>query len=262
MLNQSSQDEFTEQQNHEFLIKADGAFRSLFDSSRLKNELHFAFSLTPELRGMESTRLNTTVDTFHAFDDYLDFIQEGEFNRLKARVALGFYSHLSEASGFYEVPKNMLRVAEGNPYLAWPFHHLVQTHKVTGNMIAPNANTVLKDLAGHAKTLGFNNLSEVFRDAFNSDLRNGYAHADYVVLEEGIFLRKRNGGRPILISWPKFNGLFERGINFFQCLRRIVNEYVFFYNPPKTISGSLTNEQLRFWTIKYDPQKKTFSISG
>lgn len=211
---------------------------------------------------MESTRFNTAEDTFRAFDEYLDFIEQGELTRLKARIALGFYCHLSEASGFYEIPKNMLRVAAGEPYLMWPFNHLVQTHSTTGNVIAPNANRILRDLAGHAQTLNFTELSEIFRDAFNSDLRNGYAHADYVFLNDGIYLRRRNGGRPMLVSWQQFNYLFERGVNFFQCLRQIVNEYVTSYNPPKMISGSLSDEPPRTWTIKYESKTRAFSISG
>jgi hypothetical protein len=48
------------------------------------------------------------------------------------RVALAFYCHLSEASGYYEVPKNMLRVAGGARYVMWPFNDLVREHRHTG----------------------------------------------------------------------------------------------------------------------------------
>ncbi len=107
---------------------------------------------------------------------------------MKCRVALSFYCHLAEASGFYEVPKNMLRIAGGESHVLWPFINLVQSHKQTGDRIAPNANKVLKDLTGHAKELGFDELAEVFRDAFDPDVRNGYAHADYIVWNDGLRL--------------------------------------------------------------------------
>ena len=56
--------------------------------------------------------------------------------------------------------------------------NLVERHKLTGALIAPNANKVLRDLAGHSQELGFVELADVFRDGFDGDIRNGYAHAD------------------------------------------------------------------------------------
>ncbi len=52
----------------------------------------------------------------NASDEYIAFLNEGELTPLKARIALAFHCHMSEASGFYEIPKNMLRVAEGGSY--------------------------------------------------------------------------------------------------------------------------------------------------
>ena len=62
--------------------------------------------------------------------------------------------------------------------------------------IAPNANKVLGDLGGHSQELGFVEMAEVFRDVFDGDIRNGYAHADYVIWEDGSRSPKRNGGQP------------------------------------------------------------------
>lgn len=182
------------EQNEAFYEKAEAALRELFEAAKAKHELHFAMALMPEMRGMQDAGWNTADETQHAFHEYLEFLQELEPNRMKWRITLGFYCHLAEASGFYEVPKNMLRISEGGSHVLWPFMDLVQEHRQTGNRIAPNANKVLRDLAGYAKTLGFDNLAEVFRDAFNSDVRNGYSHADYIVWQDGLRLPKRNGG--------------------------------------------------------------------
>lgn len=248
--------------NQEFYDKTEKAFRELFEAARIKHELHFAMALMPEMRGMQDAGWNTAAEAHHAFDEYLEFLDKQEQSRTKCRVALGFYCHIAEASGFYEVPKNMLRIAEGKGHVLWPFMDLVQAHKITGDKIAPNANKVLKDLAGHAKTLGFDELSEVFRDAFDPDLRNAYAHADYVVWNDGLRLPKRNGGYARKIPWEEFNTLFERGINFFHILRHVVSEYVESYNPPKTIKTSLNNEPAMNWTIYSDPKTGAFGITS
>jgi hypothetical protein len=165
---------------------------------------------------------------------------------------------MAEASGFYEVPKNMTRLLDGQAYNMVPFQHLVRTHQSTRNRIAPNANKILKNMAGHAEALGCHELSEVFRDAFDPDLRNGCAHADYVVWTDGIRLRKRNGGFPRLVSYPEFQVLFDRGINFFNILRGFIEQSIASYDPAKLIRGQLAGN----WTIRFDPKDNSFSISG
>ncbi len=250
-------------ENEALLEKTERAFRELFNCARARDELHFAFSLNPEFSGEQDGGWSTADDAHLAFDEYLAFLREGAFTSLKARVALAFYCHLAEASGYYEVPKNMLRVVGGQPYNMWPFQDLVDTHRKIWAVIAPNANKVLRDLAGHAATLGLSELAEVFRDAFDPDIRNAYAHADYVIWRDRLRLRKRNGGFPRKVPWPEFQALFDRGINVFHLLREIVSEYVASYNPAKQFRGRIAdNEPELVWTIYFDPEKKTFGISG
>jgi hypothetical protein len=250
-------------ENEAFFEKAERGVRDLFERARTKNELHFAFSLNPEFRGEQDAGWSTAADANVAFNEYLAFIEQGEPTSLKARVALAFYCHLAEASGYYEIPKNMLRVVGGESYNLWPFQNLVQKHKQTGAVIAPNANKVLQDLAGHAATLGLSELAEVFRDAFDPDIRTGYAHADYIIWKDGIRLRKRNGGFPRKVSWAEFDARFSRGINVFHLLRVMVEEYVTSYHPAKTIRARMAdNEPELVWTIHFDPEKKSFGISG
>lgn len=259
---EEKQSESFEADNEAFFDKVEIAFAELFELAKSKNELHFALSLNPEFRGMQDAGWSTAEETIYAFDEYREIIENLKYKNHKVRVALGFYCNLSEASGYYEIPKNMLRVSDGNHYILWPFKELVKKHKDTGKIIAPNANKVIKDLVGHAQTIGLHNLSEVFRDAFDSDLRNAYAHADYIIWNDGIRLRKRNGGYPRIVKWAEFDFLFNRAINFFHILRSIVNEYILSYNPAKTIVGKLANEPEGKWLIQYDPIKKTFEISS
>ena len=250
-------------ENEKFLRKSERAFRDLFDRARAKNELHFALSLNPEFRGEQDAGWSTADDAHIVFNEYLAFIRDGEFTSLKARVALAFYCHLAEASGYYEIPKNMLRIVDGRSYNLWPFKDLVEKHRRTGAIIAPNANKVLRDLAGHAASLALSDLAEVFRDAFDPDIRNAYAHADYVIWKDGLRLRKRNGGFPRKVPWPEFQARFDRGINIFFLLLQMVEEYVASYHAPRQFRGRMAdNEPELMWTVHFDPEKRTFAISG
>jgi hypothetical protein len=248
-------------ENERFFAKTEPAFRALFEKARAANELQFAFSLMPEFRGIQAPGWNTAVEAHRAFDEYLAFLNDGKLTPLKARVALAFYCHIAEASGFYEIPKNMLRVADGGFHNLWPFQELAEVHNRTGNIIAPNANKVIRDLAGHAESSGLHDLAEVFRDAFDADIRNGYAHADYVVWDDGIRLRKRNGGNPRLVGWPEFHLRFERGIKFFHTLRQLAGEYVRSYSPPKEIAGRYADGRTAKVAIGFDRQTGSFSIT-
>lgn len=244
----------------EFQVKSKTALRQLFDSARTTHELYFAFALIPEQRGLQDAGWNGAEDLRRAYDDYMEFLESAESNRIKIRIALAFYCHLAEASGYYEIPKNMLRVAEGMPHILRPFDNLVREHSVSGNQIAPNANKILKDLAGHSQQLGFNELAEVFRDAFDPDIRNGYAHADYVVWENGVRFPRRNGGPGREIVYEDFHEILNRGIGFFHVLQDIVAEYIESYSPGKNIRASLGRGPEENWQIEYRKEDGSFYI--
>lgn len=247
--------------NEKFFEKVERTLRALFDAAKQKNELHFAMALMPEMRGAQDAGWNTAEEAHRAFDEYSEFINTAK-GPIRFRVALAFYCHVAEASGFYEVPKNMLRIAGGEGHVLWPFMHLVEAHKLTGDRIAPNANKVIKDLVGHSETLGFRELAEMFRDAFDSDIRNGYSHADYILWDDGLRLRKRNGGHPRLIPWESFSDIFDRGINLFNILRHVVRESIDSYAQPRTIRARLHDEPEGDWTIYLEPNGAFGITSG
>lgn len=127
-------------------------------------------------------------------------------------------------------------------------------------LIAPNTNKVLRSIVGFANELSYQALAEVFRDAFNSDIRNGFAHADYVLFNEGIALKNRYGKEQI-ISWKELNLLLNKGICFYGCLRDIVRDYIKSYSSPKIVEGRLHKEPISKWTIYYNSGNGSFTIS-
>jgi len=115
-------------ENEAYIAKTHNALRELFNRAREVNELQFVLSLVPEMRGCRAEGWNSATEAQHAFADYRAFVSEPPLTPLKARVALAFYCHMDEASGLYEVPKNMLRVAGGGFHNPWPFQNLAQVH--------------------------------------------------------------------------------------------------------------------------------------
>ncbi|MFN8700779.1 MAG: hypothetical protein ACK5XB_08775 [Rhodospirillales bacterium] len=182
-------------EDEEFIDKIERSLRVLFLKAQAKDELQFAMSLMPEFRGMQDAGWNTAQEAVWAFDDFIALLNVmDKAARVRTRVALMFYAHMAEGAGFYEIPKKMLLTIEGRGNSQFPFAALVEKHRKTGENIAPNAGKIMKDLIGHSIELGLLELAEVWRDTFDSELRNAIAHADYVIWKDGIRLPKRNGG--------------------------------------------------------------------
>jgi hypothetical protein len=245
-----------------FFEKVDRTFRELCERAKAANELHFALALFPEFRGMQDAGWNTAQEANRIFDDYTTLLEKLDHgSTIRTRVALSLYVQLAEGSGFYETPKKLLLTVEGKGNNTTPFNPLVTRRRTTGQIIAPNASKVIGDLVEHAAALGMQELAEVFRDSFDADLRNGYAHSDYVIWRDGLRLPKRNGGQPRLIPWDDVAMLFERGINLFAIIREIWVEYTRSYETPKVVRGQLDNEPTADWVVYSNPKTKSFGIT-
>ena len=249
--------------NVDFFRKANEALKDLFDRARQANELHFAFALMPEFKGMMEANWNTAREAEIAFEQFLDLIDAIPVNdQVRVRVALSFYLHLAEGAGYYEVPKKMMLILDGKGNNTLPFAELVDTHRITGEAIAPNANRIFKDLIGHAQSLGLTDLAHSFRDAFDGDVRNATAHADYVVAGDGLHLAKRNGGQLRNVPWGEFTDLMDRAINFFQEIRDIRKSHIASYYPPRVVRGQLMHEAPTDWVIYCNPHTRHFCFTS
>jgi len=248
--------------NQAFFEKAERVLRDLFDRAKAAHELHFAMALMPEFRGEQDAGWSTADESVRAYDEFAELVRSLPKTPARVRVVLAFYMHVAEGAGFYELPKKLLLTIEGRGNNMWPFQNLVERHRASGEVIAPNANQIMKDLIGHASELGLTELAEVFRDAFDPGVRNAVAHADYIIWPDGLRLRRRNGGWPREIPWKDFTSLADRGLNLFAFIRHLSDEYVHSYETPKTIRSRMkNNEPLTDYTIYYQPVTGAFGFT-
>ena len=104
-------------------------------------------------------------------------------------------------------------------------------------------------------------MKSVIIETFNPDLRNGYAHADYIIWGDGIRLRKRNGGHPYVVSFDDFTLKLNKAIAFFQTLQSYMMECIRSYIIPKRIIGRMNKTGPALPSIiRYDEETGTFSI--
>ena len=137
--------------NRDFMVRAEAALRHLFTEALNADELNFAASLSPEFRPYLR---NSAVDAQYAFSDYSEFLSRDTNVELRPRVALAFYSHLAEASGFWEVVKNLIGVSQGLKFNVMPFAQFTSKYGSAEGSPIPNANRLMRSLVRSAYAAG------------------------------------------------------------------------------------------------------------
>ena len=245
-----------------FLGKARAAFDNLFERTRIKDELNFVLSLSGEFKAYTYT---SAMESQHAFRDYDEFMSLDLFRGrpIRLRVAFSYYLYTAESAGLWCIPMAVMGVLAGGHYNIDPFNRWVRKDKVTGQNVGPNANKVMNALESAATDLGLTDLAEVFRDAFDNDLRNGIAHSDYVISpSEGVYVRGRHD-HSRLIRFPELDSIVHRGIGLLYELRNAVMDAQRIYETPKAVFGTMNDRDPPCWHALYsDPVDHTISVVG
>lgn len=235
----------------------------LFKFSRKMNELDFAASLMHESRGSQDPGWSTTITAHQVFEELKDGLSKGcEYSLRETRVLLLLYGQLSEAGGVYEGLKNMMGLVQDKPFLLWPFKDLVRVKKEPKRVIGPNANSTFRNLASHANTIGMPRLADILAQVFRDDIRNAMFHSDYVLWEDGLRLRKRNGGFAERVSYEEVFQAINIGLSFFHTLNTLTSESMKSFDPPREIIGRFSVNPPMLMTVSYETGSGAFSISG
>ncbi|MGY2095699.1 hypothetical protein [Pseudomonas simiae] len=235
----------------------------LYSFARQMNELDFAASLSGEFRGMQDAGWSTPETAVQVFEELRALMQEARpLSQAQIRVILMLYCQLAEAGGAYETLTNIMRVVSSKPYNMWPFQNLVRVNHKLHRVIGPNANAVFRNLATTAKSIGLTGLASVFELAFRDDIRNGISHCDYIIAPDGLRLRNRNGGNPKLVSFKELEQTLGFGMFFFELFLTYNQASRLSFDPPKEIVGVFSENLPMPWTVGYNPETGSFSLSS
>lgn len=234
----------------------------LFTYVRKINEIDTAAGLFGEFRGMQDAGWNTTATAHEVFHELKVLGSKGEpLTRAELRQVLCLYAHLAEAGGVYEGLLNTMRIAQLKPYNLWPFQDLVRVRKQPRAVIGPNANKMFRRLAEVATEIGMTGLARLLEITFRDDIRNAMAHADYILAQEGLRVRRRNGGNPILVSNSEVEVAFQIAMFFFELLQAFQQKTAESFRPARTIIGRFSNNPPMPWKIELTDDGR-FSISS
>lgn len=225
----------------EYIESLNTQFTYLFNFATKINEIDTAMAVFGEQRGMQDAGWNTTGTAYQVYEELTDVINKNrQLTLAEYRQTLCLYTHLSEAGGIYEGLQNLLNVPKLLALSMWPFMDMVRVRQTPRAVIGPNANAVFRRLATVAYDIGMPKLGELLENTFRDDIRNAIAHADYVIVPEGLRLPKRNGGNPSIVPNKDVQEAIEIAIFFFEALRAFQQDQLEKYRPAKEVIGKFS----------------------
>lgn len=233
----------------------------LFTFSRHINEIDTAAALSGESRGAQDAGWTTTITSMEVFDELKVLGSKGyPLSRQELRQVLCLYAQLAEAGGVYEGLLNTMRVAQLKEYNLWPFQDLVRVRQLPRAVIGPNANAMFRRLAEVATSIGMTELARLLEITFRDDIRNAIAHADYILAPDGLRLRRRNGGLPLVVSYNELGAAIQIALFFFELLQATQQSLAENYRPARTVIGRFSANPPMPWTIELAEDGR-FSLS-
>lgn len=234
----------------------------LFFYARKINEIDTAAALSGEFRGAQDAGWNTVATAHEVFHELKALgSKSAPLNQAELRQMLCLYAQLAEAGGVYEGLLNTMQVAQLKAYNPWPFQDLVRVRKAPSAVIGPNANTMFRRLAKVATEIGMTGLAHLLEITFRDDIRNGMAHADYVLVPEGLRLRRRNGGQSMRVSNADVVVAIQIALLFFELLQVFQQATAESFRPARMIVGRFSANPPMAWEVELTDDGK-FSISS
>jgi hypothetical protein len=234
-----------------FIRELNAQLTYLFAFAQKINELDTVAAVCGEFRGAQDAGWST-MQTAHEVKAELTTAtsRKGGLSLAEMRYVLCLYSHLAEAGGIYEGLLNTIQVAQLKPYNLWPFQDMVRVHKKSRAIIGPNANAMFRRLAEAADSIGMSKLACLLGETFRDDIRNGIAHADYILAHDGLRLRRRNGGIPTLLPFEEVSDAIQRGDLFFELLQRFYGSVAMSFSPGRTVIGRFSDNFPMPWKVE------------
>ncbi|WP_025809259.1 hypothetical protein [Pseudomonas chlororaphis] len=234
----------------------------LFTYVRKINEIDAAAALFSEFRGIQDADWNTVATAHEVFHELKELGSKGApLTQAELRQVLCLYAQLAEAGGIYEGLLNTIQVAQLKAYNLWPFQSLVRVRQAPRAVIGPNANAMFRHLAKVATDIGMTGLAHLLEISFRDDIRNAMAHADYILVQEGLRLRRRNGGQPMLVTNAELVAAMQIALFFFELLQAFRQAMAESFRPARTIVGRFSENMPMPWKIELTDDG-AFSISS
>lgn len=214
--------------------------RDLFARAKAADEFEYACTLL-RVRGLESPGWDPFVETQGLVNDLRGLISAPLQGPTQVRLGLLLYSHLTELDTLYAMVANLARVIGGDRYLMEPFQDLYRESKRRNRRIPPSAQLVVAQLGDELREAGEQEIAEILDWHFDSDVRNAFSHADYVLYEDSIRSREAwflvNGVRQRELPVQQFLELLNQALAVFGIFLATLQDALAAYTEDKVVEG-------------------------
>lgn len=244
----------------DYIARVQAAIRHLFESARVADEAAFVFSILGIDSAMEDIGWQPIAETIAFHNDFLNLFSATEDNETRVRIGLVLYGHLVEASYPYHIIYNLLQTIAGETPKIFNFLKLYR------KAIPPSVQAKINAIKALANNVGHSEIATIICDLYKNDIRNAFAHSDYVLFDGE--LRLKHKGLPVRkMSYANLMVLLDSEIVFFRCLLNELESRRTSYPAGYTISGrkSKSGYDLATITLSVDEQSGIltgFSASG
>ena len=215
-------------------------FGPLFEDARSKDEFEFICTLM-RVRGTEDVGWDPFMESHELAQQLIGLIDAPLDQKLRLRLLLFLYCHLTEMTDLYAVTVNLLRILRGDRYVLDPFYNLPKPSKAqTGDLL----NRPIRQLASLATEVGQIEVGELYTAFYMRPVRNAFYHSDYILTNDSLNIKHGEGIRSgdALTHKVELNWLVTRlnlGINAALALFDAMITHIGGYKQDKIVKGRL-----------------------
>ena len=159
----------------------------LFEDARTEDEFEFCCSIL-RVRGMESAGWNPFQESMEMVDQFLALVPLVE-NKLKVRLTLFLYCHMTEMNDFYAVPANMLRILNGYRYSLAPF----SKDSLPPGSGAKYPGEKVRQICDASASVSRPEVGRLYEELLLKEVRNAFYHSDYFLTRDSFVIRGGKG---------------------------------------------------------------------
>jgi hypothetical protein len=211
----------------------------LFEKAKTVDEFEYCSTLL-RIRGAHDSGWDPLEESSELAHQVLGLAQVPIDGRLRTRLLIFLYCHLTEMDDLYAVVANLLRVCRGERYSMLPFDAALHPSKKTAKR--PQEKT--DRIAEWAAAEGFPEIAWLFETLLMREVRNAFDHSDYVLTNSTFNIIRgepvRIGGlleRRVEMSW--LGPRLQLGINTGTAVMRGVIDRLRSYTENRVINGRL-----------------------
>lgn len=214
----------------------------LFEQAKEVDEFEFCCCLL-RIRGLEAAGWDPLVESNELIQQIARLVNAPIEGKLRIRLLLLLYGHVTEMNDLYSITANLLRVCSGRRYTHSPF--LGDWHDQMQEARYPQSK--IDRIETWSEEVGFPKVGELFRLMYVKPVRNAFFHSDYVIhgdkfnIKEGEGMHRDNViSKSVDLEW--LHDKIELAVNTALAVINLVMDHIGSYKEEKIVSSRLSGE--------------------